>query len=140
MKVNKNKAMARACNVFVYGSGRSVEKTYHTKHPTYGRFMLFEVDGYGNQLCMDDANIPSLLALPYICDVKPSDRIYQNTRKYLLSLDNPYFFKQNMPEGIGETLIGMDMVWPMSIIIRAMTSENDEEIKLCVAIAVGYGC
>ena len=63
-----------------------------------------------------------------------SDRIYQNTRKYLLSLDNPYFFKGKYAEGIGGPHIGMDMVWPMSIIIRAMTSENDEEIKLCVAM------
>ena len=134
LKVNKNKAMARACNVLYMEVGEALKKHAIHKHPTYGKIYAFEVDGYGNQLCMDDANIPSLLALPYICDVKPSDRIYQNTRKYLLSLDNPYFFKGKYAEGIGGPHIGMDMVWPMSIIIRAMTSENDEEIKLCVAM------
>lgn len=127
LKVNKNKAMARACNVLYMEVGEALKKHAIHKHPTYGKIYAFEVDGYGNQLCMDDANIPSLLALPYICDVKPSDRIYQNTRKYLLSLDNPYFFKGKYAEGIGGPHIGMDMVWPMSIIIRAMTSENDEE-------------
>mgnify|MGYP000169970225 FL=1 len=85
--------MARACNVLYMEVGEALKKHAIHKHPTYGKIYAFEVDGYGNQLCMDDANIPSLLALPYICDVKPSDRIYQNTRKYLLSLDNPYFFQ-----------------------------------------------
>jgi len=35
-------------------------------------------------------------------------------------------------DGIGGPHIGYDMAWPMSIMMKAFTSENDEEIKWCV--------
>ena len=64
---------------------------------------------------MDDANVPSLLAMPYLGDVDINDPIYQNTRKFVWSEDNPYFFKGSAGEGIGGPHIGYDMVWPMRI-------------------------
>ena len=134
LEVNKNVVVAHECKMLYTEVSRALKKYAIHKHSKYGKIYAFEVDGYGNQLCMDDANIPSLLALPYICDVKSSDKVCQNTRKYVLSLDNPYFFKGKYAEGIGGPHIGMDMIWPMSIIIRAMTSNNDEEIKSCVAM------
>jgi hypothetical protein len=90
------------------------------------------VDGFGNHTFMDDANIPSLLALPYLGSVKRSHPIYQNTRKLIWSEDNPYFFKGKAAEGIGGPHVAYDMVWPMSIIMRAMTSDSDQEIKWCL--------
>lgn len=134
LAVNKNEKIAQECRALHTEVEKALKKHAIYKHPKYGKIYAFEIDGYNNQLCMDDANIPSLLALPYICNIKSSDKIYQNTRKFLLSLDNPYFFKGKYAEGIGGPHIGMDMVWPMSIIIRAMTSENDEEIKSCVSM------
>lgn len=101
-------------------------------HPKYGKIYAFEVDGFGNQLLMDDANVPSLIALPYLGDVKVNDPIYQNTRKFVWSEDNPYFFKGTAGEGIGGPHIGYDMIWPMSIMIKAFTSQNDAEIKTCI--------
>lgn len=64
-------------------------------HPKHGKIYAFEVDGLGNQLLMDDANMPSLLSLPYFDkEAKFYDReLYVNTRKYLLSDENPYYFK-----------------------------------------------
>ena len=79
-------------------------------HPKYGKIYAFEVDGFGNQLLMDDANVPSLIALPYLGDVKVNDPIYQNTRKFVWSEDNPYFFKGKAGEGIGGPHIGYDMM------------------------------
>jgi len=64
--------------------------------------------------------------------INTDDKVYQNTRKFVLSNSNPYFFKGKYAEGIGGPHVGMDMVWPMSIIMRAMTSDNDDEIKTCV--------
>jgi meiotically up-regulated gene 157 (Mug157) protein len=81
---------------------------------------------------MDDANIPSLLSLPYLGAIDARDPIYQNTRRFLLSGDNPFFFKGTAAEGIGGPHVGMDMIWPMSLITRALTSDNDAEIVSCL--------
>ncbi len=108
-------------------------KTYAVvEHHKYGKVYAFEVDGYGNATFMDDANVPSLLALPYLGCVKKDDPIYKNTRQLVWSEDNPYFFKGKAAEGIGGPHVGYDMVWPMSIIMKAMTSNNDSEIKACI--------
>ena len=101
-------------------------------HPKYGKIYAFEVDGFGNHHLMDDANVPSLLAMPYLGDVNVNDPIYQNTRRFVWSEDNPYFFKGKAGEGIGGPHIGYDMVWPMSIMMKAFTSQNDAEIKTCI--------
>lgn len=101
-------------------------------HPQFGKIYAFEVDGFGNHLLMDDANVPSLLAMPYLGSCSVSDPIYQNTRKFVLSENNPYFFKGTYGEGIGGPHVGMDMIWPMSIIMRAMTTSNEAEIKMCI--------
>ena len=98
----------------------------------YGNIYAFEVDGFGNHLLMDDANVPSLLSLPYISDVEESDSVYQNTRRFVLSPDNPYFFRGKAGEGIGGPHVGMGYVWPMSIIMRAMTSTDNKEIEECI--------
>jgi len=101
-------------------------------HPQYGKVYAYEVNGFGSYNLMDDANIPSLLALPYLGAVKNTDPVYVNTRKLLLSENNPFFFKGKAAEGIGGPHIGLDMVWPLSIIIRGLTSNDDVEIKTCV--------
>ena len=105
-------------------------------HPKYGRIYAFEVDGFGNQLLMDDANVPSLLAMAYLGDVDINNLVYQNTRRFVWSEDNPYFFRGKVGEGIGGPHIGYDMVWPMSIMMRAFTSQDDNEIAQCVQMLV----
>ena len=85
---------------------------------------------------MDDANVPSLLSLPYLEAVKNTDDIYLNTRKLVLSDYNPFFFKGKKGEGIGGPHAGVEMIWPLSIIMRALTSSDNEEIKKCVSMLV----
>lgn len=101
-------------------------------HPKYGKIYAFETDGFGSFNLMDDANVPSLLALPYLDAVKLEDPIYQNTRKYVWSDDNPFFFKGTVAEGIGGPHIGLDMIWPMSLIMKAFTSKDKNEIRYCI--------
>jgi len=101
-------------------------------YPTAGRIMAYEINGFGSYNLMDDANIPSLLSLPYLGLVKSKDQIYQNTRKMLLSENNPFYFKGKAAEGIGGPHVGMDYIWPMSIIMRGLTSTDDKEIKTCL--------
>ncbi|PST82352.1 metal-independent alpha-mannosidase [Pedobacter yulinensis] len=101
-------------------------------HPKFGKVYAFEVNGFGSYNLMDDANVPSLLSLPYLGGVPANDPVYQNTRKYVLSEENPFFFKGSAAEGIGGPHIGLDMIWPMSITMRALTSDNPEEIRTCI--------
>ncbi|MBL3657613.1 glycoside hydrolase family 125 protein [Fulvivirga sediminis] len=101
-------------------------------HPKYGKIYAFEVDGFGSYNLMDDANIPSLLSLPYLDAVDINDPIYQNTRKYAWSEDNPFFIKGTAAEGIGGPHVDRDMIWPMSIIMKGLTSTDKEEIKWCI--------
>lgn len=109
-------------------------KKYAVKdHPTYGKMFAFEVDGFGSSYLMDDSNVPSLLSMPYLNAIDVNDPIYKNTRKFILSEDNPYFYKGKAGEGVGGPHVGADMIWPMSIILRGMTSTNDAEIKQCIA-------
>lgn len=97
-----------------------------------GRMYAYEADGYGNQSKMDDANVPSLLGLPYLGCVSASDAVYQNTRRFVLSEDNPYFFRGTAAEGIGGPHVGLNMIWPLSIIMRGLTSTDDNEIVGCL--------
>lgn len=103
-------------------------------HPQFGKVYAYEVDGYGSFNLMDDANVPSLLSLPYLGAVKNTDPIYVNTRRLLLSNYNPFFFKGTAGDGIGGPHAGTDLIWPLSIIIRALTSNDDTEIKKCISM------
>ena len=92
----------------------------------------YEVDGFGNHLLMDDANVPSLLGMGYLGDVEMNDPIYQNTRRFVWSEDNPCFFRGKAGEGIGGPHIGYDMPWPMSIMMKCFTAQSDDEIRWCM--------
>jgi len=106
-------------------------------HLDFGEVIAFEVDGFGNKLYMDDANIPSLLSLPYLGCIAADDPLYLNTRKFVLSENNPFFYKGQYAEGIGGPHTGLlDQIWPLSIIMRAMTSSDDKEIKSCIDMLV----
>lgn len=130
--VTKDEAFTKACLALATEVEAAIQKYAVVNHPKYGKVYAFEVDGFGNATFMDDANVPSLLALPYLGCVDKNNSIYLNTRKLVWSTDNPYFFKGKAGEGIGGPHVGYDMIWPMSIIMRAMTSSDDTEIAWCV--------
>lgn len=95
-----------------------------------------ETDGLGNYNLMDDANIPNLLAMPYYEYPYIDKEIYQNTRSYMWSLKNPYYFEGKVLTGIGSPHTPMDRVWPLSLIICALTSEGKAEIENCVRMLI----
>ncbi len=130
--VNKKPELAEKCKNLAQEVETALKKYAIFNHPKYGQIYAFEVDGFGNQYFMDDANVPSLLAMPYLGDMDVNDPIYQNTRKYVWSKDNPYFFKGTAGEGIGGPHIGYDMIWPMSIMMKAFTSRDEKEIQRCI--------
>lgn len=131
-KVNKDVARADECRALADEVESALKEHAVYNHPKFGEIYAFEVDGFGNHLLMDDSNAPSLLSLPYLCDVDIDDPVYQNTRRFVWSDSNPYFFKGEAGEGIGGPHIGYDMVWPMSIMMKAFTSSDDDEIADCL--------
>ncbi|KAH9219632.1 hypothetical protein DL95DRAFT_291637 [Leptodontidium sp. 2 PMI_412] len=106
-------------------------------HKNYGRVFAYEVDGYGSQILMDDANVPSLLALPIMGFLERNDPVYQNTRKMLLNkAGNPYYLEGRAFHGIGGPHVGLEHAWPMSLLLQAMTSDDDKEIMGCVDLVL----
>ena len=101
-------------------------------HPTHGEILAYEIDGYGSRILMDDANVPSLLALPYLGYCPKDDPLYRRTRGFILSPDNPYFSHGNAGRGVGGPHVGPGWIWPLSMIIQALTSDCDEEIRDCL--------
>jgi len=95
--------------------------------PNYGYVYAYEVDGLGHQTLMDDANIPSLLSAPYIGYTKPDSFVYRNTRKFLLSKDNPYYYTGKVASGIGSAHTNDGYVWPLALIMQGLTATTEGE-------------
>ncbi|MDX5986099.1 glycoside hydrolase family 125 protein [Sphingomonas echinoides] len=92
----------------------------------------YEVDGFGNAIFMDDANVPSLSGLAYLGCVAQSDPLWQRTQAAAWGPDNPYFFKGKAGEGIGGPHAGLRQIWPMSLIVRALSSDDPAVIRACL--------
>ncbi|WP_219834184.1 glycoside hydrolase family 125 protein [Paenibacillus sp. R14(2021)] len=105
-------------------------QTYGTYlHPKYGRIYAYETDGFGNYNLMDDANVPSLLSIPYLGYTSADDPIYQNTRSFVLSADNPYYFEGTHAKGIGSPHTPKGYIWPISLAMQALTSQDEAEVR-----------
>lgn len=130
--VNGENALAFECRELADEVAEALKKYATVEHPVYGTIYAYEVDGFGNKLLMDDANVPSLLALAYLDESYKNDPVYQATRRFVWSDDNPYFFRGTAGEGIGGPHVGRDMIWPMSILMKAFTSDDEAEIKACL--------
>ena len=130
--VNHREDLAQECSALAEEVSDALEEYAIVNHPEFGDIYAYEVDGYGNHFMMDDANVPSLLAMAYLGDVSVHDPIYRNTRRFVWSDANPYFFHGAAGEGIGGPHIGEEVIWPMSIMMRAFTSSDDDEIRDCI--------
>jgi meiotically up-regulated gene 157 (Mug157) protein len=129
--------------MFVFSTNGSVILTMQigiwahavVEHAVWGKVFAYEIDGYGSHIFMDDANIPSLLALPLLGFVDARDPVYQNTRKMILSQKgNPYFLTGENFQGIGGPHIGLLHAWPMSVLVQAATSIDETEIERCLGM------
>jgi meiotically up-regulated gene 157 (Mug157) protein len=125
-------AFAAECRSLGNQVARALSLHARVAHPHHGAVWAYEVDGFGNALFMDDANVPSLLALPYLGCCRLDDPVYLRTRRLVLSPDNPYFFRGTAAEGIGGPHVGLRMIWPLAIVMRALTSTDSHEIRACL--------
>lgn len=97
------------------------------------KIYVYECDGLGNYLLQDDANIPSLLSLPYLGFCSQTDSTYLNTREFILSDSNPYFYQGNVLTGLGSQHTPENQVWPLGIAMQGITSTSASEIEVCLA-------
>lgn len=130
--VLKDNAFAKECNDFAAEVDTAIKKYAVSEHLEFGKIYAYEVDGFGNKVFMDDANVPSLMSLAYLGAHTSNDAIYANTRKFLLSDSNPYYLKGKVAEGQASPHTGKEKIWPMGIILRAMTSTDKDEIYKCL--------
>jgi uncharacterized protein len=97
------------------------------QHPKYGAMYAYETDGYGNYNLMDDANVPSLLSLPYLGACATDDPLYRNTRAFVLSDDNPYYQRGTYASGVGSPHTPEGYIWHIGLIMQALTATNNAE-------------
>jgi meiotically up-regulated gene 157 (Mug157) protein len=107
---------------------QGIDKYGIIEHPEFGRMYAYEVDGLGNRNLMDDANVPSLLSLPYLGYCAPEDELYQNTRKFVLSKENRFYFAGKFLQGVGSPHTPENYVWHIGVIMQALTSNDQQEI------------
>lgn len=132
-EVLKDAALATDASALAAEIEAAVQAHGTTTLPDGRQVLAYEVDGYGNALFMDDANVPSLLGLPYLRCLPRDDARWQVTAQAVWSDANPWFFRGAAGEGIGGPHVGEGHIWPMSIIQRALASDDDETIARCLA-------
>jgi len=96
------------------------------EHPEFGQMYAYETDGLGRHLLMDDANVPSLLSLPYFGYCPADDPVYLNTRRFILSEANPHFHRGEFAAGVGSPHTPGRRIWPIALCMQALTAEQTE--------------
>lgn len=124
--------MANECRELADEVSGALQRYALFGHPRHGSIYAYEVDGFGNSLFMDDANIPSLLSLPYLGWCTSHDPAYRRSRAFVLSPDNPWFHEGGAAQGIGSPHTPGNKIWPLSIVMRGLTSDSELEIAQCL--------
>ena len=109
----------------------AIESLAIVKNEYYGRIYAYEMDGFGQYLLMDDANVPSLLAMDYLGYEANDREVVENTRRFILSSGNPYYYEGTCAKGIGSPHTRPDYIWHISLAIQGLTSRTREE-KLAI--------
>lgn len=121
------------CRSLAFDIDEGIKEYAVIETENHGKIFAYETDGKGKYLLMDDANSPSLLSAPYLGYVKPEDEIYKNTRRFILSGSNPWFFEGSAAKGIGSPHTGSGKIWHISLIMQALTSTDPKEIRECIS-------
>jgi hypothetical protein len=132
--VSRDKFFANECSSLANEVEDALNKYAVDEHLNFGKIFPYEVDGFGNKLFMDDANVPSLLSLPYLNAVSSHNEFYKNTRNFLFSKNNPYYFEGKAGNGIGGPHAGLGKIWHLAVIMRGLTSDDENEIIDCIKL------
>ncbi|SFF36456.1 hypothetical protein SAMN05216378_0115 [Paenibacillus catalpae] len=104
------------------------------RHPEFGPIYAYETDGFGNYCLMDDAGTPGLISIPYLGYVDGDDPIYQNTRRFALSKENPFYYEGTAAKGIGSPHTPPGYIWHMALSMQGLTAKTDEEKLAMIAV------
>jgi uncharacterized protein len=126
-QVIKNRDLSQQCTALAGEIKAGIEAYAKLEHPLYGEMYVYETDGTGRYHVMDDANVPSLLSAPYLGWCSPDEAIYENTRRFLLSRDNPYYYEGKGARGIGSPHTPDFYIWHIALAIQGMTTTDEEE-------------
>lgn len=138
-KILDNQSIKEEVQGLRYDVSQAIEKYGRTKTEEFGTVYAYEVDGYGMYCLMDDANVPSLLSVPYI-GYPADEEIMGNTRRMILSEANPYFYKGKIASGIGSPHTPAGYIWPIALAMQGLTSSSEEEkIKILKTLAATTG-
>jgi len=108
---------------------RGIEQNGTLELKGIGRIYAYEVDGLGHANVMDDANIPSLLSIPYFGYLPAGNSLYKTTRAFVLSDRNPYYFHGRYASGVGSPHTPHGYVWPLALCVQALTATDDDEVR-----------
>lgn len=119
-----------------------IQKYGVVEDEVYGKMYAYETDGLGNYNLMDDANVPSLLSLPWLAYCDKDDPIYKNTRAYVLSKKNPYYYEGSCAKGIGSPHTPDQYIWHIALTMQGLTSDDSQEREelLKTLLATDAGC
>ncbi|ULT56704.1 glycoside hydrolase family 125 protein [Neobacillus drentensis] len=132
-EVLKDSSLKVACLQLREEIRQGIEQYAKLDHPIYGEMYVYETDGEGRSQLMDDANVPSLLAAPYLGYLPFDDRTYIHTREFLLSRDNPYYYEGKYAKGIGSPHTPDHYIWHIALAIQGMTSTSEDEKQQILA-------
>jgi len=130
--IRKDTVLANKCKVLADEVETALHQHAIVHHSKLGRVYAYEVDAFGNSYCIDDGNVPSLLSLPYLGAVRAEDKVYRQTRELVLSEANPYFCRGKAANGPGGPHVGIDMIWPLGLIVQGLTSTHEMETLQCL--------
>ena len=125
-EVLKDEELAAEAESFRQEVRNAIETLAVIKNEYYGRIYAYETDGYGQYLLMDDANVPSLLAMEYL-GYEGDREVMENTRRFILSEGNPYYFKGKAAAGIGSPHVPPYYIWHIGLAIQGLTEASREE-------------
>lgn len=131
-QIHKDNDTAEQCRSLAAEVEGALRQFAVVNHDGVGRIYAYEVDGFGNSYCIDDGNVPSLLSLPYLKSVGADDEVYLNTRKFVLSANDPYYCQGKAANGPGGPHAGVGMIWPLGLIVQGITSSDESEIRYCL--------
>lgn len=143
LKLDDHEAIVAQAQELQAAIRQGIETYGYTTNSKGEKIFAFEVDGLGHASVMDDPNVPSLLAAPYLgyCDIE--DEVYQATRRTILSPENPYYYEGKYAAGLGSSHTFYRYIWPIALAIQGLTTRDKAEkaaiLDLLVACDGGTG-
>lgn len=125
--VLKDRELAQTVLQLRNNINQGIQEYGTVEHPEFGTIYAYETDGLGNYVLMDDANVPSLLSIPYLGYCSAENPVYKNTRQFVLSESNPYFYAGDKAKGVGSPHTPENHIWHIALAIEGMTADTEEE-------------